>query len=179
MRYRFVPALLMALGCSDGTGPAPGETAGTFIATLTGAIPATRTGQATLVVGAAPGRGPSYSVQLYLASGASPFSLSIEGDGRRPVVGTYDVTPATAPQSRPTVVVMQCAEDVTPCGVVWGSYWETPAGAGRLDITRSSTAGLVGSLEVDLRTENAPQYAGQLLHVSARFHATCESGVAC
>jgi hypothetical protein len=31
----------------------------------------------------------------------------------------------------------------------------------------SDTAALVGSLEADLRTENAPQYASQLLHVSA------------
>jgi hypothetical protein len=37
----------------------------------------------------------------------------------------------------------------------------------------------VGTLEADLRTENAPQYAGELLHVSARFNAACERGQVC
>jgi len=179
LRVGALFATLLVVACSDGpAAPLPGASPGTFRAVSSGAIVDTLAGVAILAVFPDGVVIPAYySVQLYLTPGQSPFWLTIVGDGPRPSVGSYVVTPRTSPQTMPTVNAAKCVDNTVACFVEWGTRWETPADAGRLEITKSSSAGISGTLEVDLRTD-APAYVGQNLHVSARFDATCHPDVA-
>ena len=131
MRAVALLAAPLALACSDGpAAPNPGDAPGTFRATFSDAIIDTLTGVTTLAVFPARLRPAYYSVQLYLAPGQSPFWLTIIGDGPRPIVGSYVVTPRTSPQTMPTVNAAKCVDNTVVCDVQWGTHWETPAASG-------------------------------------------------
>jgi len=162
---------LVGVGCSDGPA-APGDAAGTFEATLSGAITQRATGTATLLVDPF-----SYAIQMSPASGRLGLAVTVWADGVRLPVGTYPITPVTTRQTQPTALALACADTTKECAQDWGAHWETPEGAGRIVITASSPAGVAGNLEVDLRGPNAD--VSQVVHLVARFNATCKPGLAC
>ena len=84
MRRCVLSALLLALGCSDGTGPSAGDAPGTFTATLSGALSQTAAGAATYGVGLY-----AYRVDLVQNPHGAGFTLFFNADGGRPNVGTY------------------------------------------------------------------------------------------
>lgn len=146
MRVVAFFATLLVVACSDGSAaPLPGEARGTFRAIFSGAIVDTLPGVAILAVFPAGAVIPAYySVQLYLTPGQSPFWLTIVGDGPRPSVNSYVITPRTSPQTMPTVNAAKCVDNTVACFVEWGTRWEMSADAGRLEITKSSSAGVFG-----------------------------------
>jgi len=132
MTRGILPVLVLALGCSDSTGPAAGDALGTFRATLSGALAQTATGTATYGVGLY-----SYRVDLEQKPDGAGFTLFFNADGGRPTVGTFALAPITSPQMLPTVNAQACADYTSPCRLVWGVHSEPPPGAGRLEITES------------------------------------------
>jgi len=168
--------LLIGVACSgDPAGPKAGDAPGSFTATFTGAINATLTGTATFVAQ----EGQGYEVEMQTRGSQSRTLWITAGDGR-PLVRDYAITPVTAPQSLPTVVVVFCADAKATCFTRWGVYWETSEGAGRLVVEQSTTTVLAGKFEVDLRTDTGNvSGGGPLTHVSARFNATCRLASGC
>jgi hypothetical protein len=169
--------IALVVACSgDPSGPRAGDAPGTFTATLTGAATATLTGTATFVAQ----EGQGYEVEMLPQGSTNGSGLWVAAANGRPAVGDYAVTPFTTPQSRPTVLVLFCADTKAPCYTAWGAFWETSAGAGRLQITQSTATALSGSFEVDLRTDTGHvSGGGPLAHVSARFNARCSLANGC
>lgn len=173
----FLPVIALVVACSgDPSGPRAGDALGTFTATLTGAATATLTGTATFVAQ----EGQGYEVEMLPQGSTNGSGLWVAAANGRPAVGDYAVTPFTTPQSLPTVLVLFCADTKAPCYTAWGAFWETSAGAGRLQITQSTATALSGSFEVDLRTDTGHvSGGGPLAHVSARFNARCSLANGC
>ena len=175
---RVTPLLvLLAVACSDDpSSPKDGDTPGTFTARLTGAVNATLTGTATFVAQ----EGQGYEVEMQAQSFTNGTGLWVTAGKGRPAVGSYAVTPETPSQPLPTVMTLSCANAKAPCSTMWGAFWETNAGAGRLEITESTPRALAGSFDVDLRTDTGNvSGGGPPTHVSARFNATCRLTSGC
>ena len=175
---RFAPLLaLLAAACSsDPSGPRAGDAPGTFTATLTGAVNDTLSGSATFVAQ----EGQGYEIEMLPQGITNGSGLWVVAGTGRPAVRDYAVTPITTPQSLPTALVRYCADTQAVCYTDWGAYWETSAGAGRLEITKSTATALAGRLDVDLRTDTGNvSGAGPLMRMSARFNATCRVTVGC
>lgn len=176
LRPRLVVPVALMLGlvvvaCSgDPSGPRDGEARGTFTAILAGAANATLNGTATFVAQ----EGQDYEIEMLPRGITNGSGLWLTASNGRPVVGDFALIPFTTPQSLPTAVVQFCADTKSACYSRWGVFWETSAGAGRLEITQSTATTLAGRFDVDVRTDTGNvSGGGPLTHVTARFNATC------
>ena len=166
----------LLFACSDAPS-APGDARGTFLATLSNALTERVTGPAR------------YSVFPYTASSefrvefgdtgsARGFSLTIAGSGGRPAVGTFDIVsgPGKSPQS-PTAFASACADkSQQQCFTIWHAAFSNGR-VGQIEIVKSTQGSLSGRLDVDLFGDGP--VSGQVLHVSAKFSATCTGQFSC